>query len=126
MLFRSKNILKDKTAIRDIVLVILLVVLAGGMYIGNQIMNRKPAVIVEVSVDGVVVEELDLSKDTEFVVKGYQGGTNTLVIENGQVYITDATCPDKVCIHQGKINRSGEMIVCLPNLMIAKIVGEEE
>ncbi len=121
-----KNILKDKTAIRDIVLVILLVVLAGGMYIGNQIMNRKPAVIVEVSVDGVVVEELDLSKDTEFVVKGYQGGTNTLVIENGQVYITDATCPDKVCIHQGKINRSGEMIVCLPNLMIAKIVGEEE
>lgn len=121
-----KNILKDKTAIRDIVLVILLVVLAGGMYIGNQIMNRKPAVIVEVSVDGVVVEELDLSKDTEFVVKGYQGGTNTLVIENGQVYITDATCPDKACIHQGKINRSGEMIVCLPNLMIAKIVGEEE
>ena len=121
-----KNILKDKTAIRDIVLVILLVVLAGGMYIGNQIMNRKPAVIVEVSVDGVVVEELDLSKDTEFVVKGYQGGTNTLVIENGQVYITDATCPDKVCIHQRKINRSGEMIVCLPNLMIAKIVGEEE
>lgn len=121
-----KNILKDKTAIRDIVLVILLVVLAGGMYIGNQIMNRKPAVIVEVSVDGVVVEELDLSKDTEFVVKGYQGGTNTLVIEDGQVYITDATCPDKVCIHQGKINRSGEMIVCLPNLMIAKIVGEEE
>ena len=121
-----KNILKDKTAIRDIVLVILLVVLAGGMYIGNQIMNRKPAVIVEVSVDGVVVEELDLSKDTEFVMKGYQGGTNTLVIEDGQVYITDATCPDKVCIHQGKINRSGEMVVCLPNLMIAKIVGEEE
>lgn len=121
-----KDILKDKTAIRDIVLVILLVVLAGGMYIGNRIMNRKPAVIVEVSVDGVVVEELDLSKDTEFVVKGYQGGTNTLVIEDGQVYITDATCPDKICIHQGKINRSGEMIVCLPNLMIAKIVGEEE
>lgn len=121
-----KDILKDKTAIRDIVLVILLVVLAGGMYIGNRIMNHKPAVIVEVSVDGVVVEELDLSKDTEFVVKGYQGGTNTLVIEDGQVYITDATCPDKICIHQGKINRSGEMIVCLPNLMIAKIVGEEE
>ncbi len=121
-----KDILKDKTAIRDIILVILLVVLAGGMYIGNRIMNRKPAIIVEVSVDGVVVEELDLSKDTEIVVKGYHGGTNTLVIEDGQVYITDATCPDKVCIHQGKINRSGEMIVCLPNLMIAKIVGEEE
>ena len=118
--------MKDKQAVRDLILALAIVIVASGLYIGNRIMNRKPAVIVEVSVDGVVVEELDLSKDTEFVVKGYQGGTNTLVIEDGQVYITDATCPDQVCIHQGKINRSGEMIVCLPNLMIAKIVGEEE
>ena len=121
-----KEILKDKTTRRDLLLVIVLILLAGGLYIGNRIMNRKPAVIVEVSIDGVVVEELDLSKDMEIVIKGYQGGTNTLVIENGQAYIADATCPDKICIYQGKISRSGEMIICLPNRMIAKIVGQEE
>lgn len=121
-----KDIMKDKTALRDLLLVITFLILAVGLYVGNRIINRKPAVIVEVSVDGVVVEELDLSKDMEIVIKGYHGGTNTLVIEDGQAYIADATCPDKVCIHQGKVSRSGEMIVCLPNLMIAKIVGEEE
>lgn len=118
--------MKDKQAVRDLLLALAIVIVAGGLYIGNRIRNRKPAVIVEVSVDGVVVEELDLSKDGEFVIQGYNGGTNTLVLENGQAYIADATCPDQVCIHQGTINRSGEMIICLPNLMIAKIVGEEE
>ncbi len=118
--------MKDKTALRDLLLAIGLVVVAAGFYIGNRIMNREPPIVVEVSVDGVVVEELDLSKDGEFVINGYNRGTNTLVIEGGEAWIKDATCPDKVCIHQGKINRSGEMIVCLPNLMIAKIVGEEE
>ncbi|MCI8981890.1 MAG: NusG domain II-containing protein [Hungatella sp.] len=118
--------MKDKQAVRDLILALAIVIVASGLYIGNRIMNRKPAVIVEVSVDGVVVEELDLSKDGEFVIQGHNGGTNTLVLENGQAHIADATCPDKVCIHQGTISRSGEMIICLPNLMIAKIVGEEE
>ena len=118
--------MKDKQAVRDLILALAIVIVASGLYIGNRIMNREPPIVVEVSVDGVVVEELDLSKDGEFVINGYNRGTNTLVIEGGEAWIKDATCPDKVCIHQGKINRSGEMIVCLPNLMIAKIVGEEE
>lgn len=118
--------MKDKQAVRDLLLVLAIVIAAGGLYIGNRVKNQRPAVIVEVSVDGVVVEELDLSKDGEFVIQGHNGGTNTLIIQDGQAHISDATCPDKVCIYQGTVDRSGEMIVCLPNLMIAKIVGEEE
>lgn len=110
---------------RDMILAGVILILAVGLYIGNRLINRKPAAIVEVSLNNHVIEELDLSKDTQIVIEGYNGGTNTLVIENGQAYILDASCPDKVCIYQGKISRPGEMIVCLPNLMIAKIVGEE-
>ena len=108
--------MKDKSKIRDIILAVAILVIAVGFYAGNRLINRKPAAIVEISLNNHVIHQLDLSK----------GGTNTLVIENGQVYISDASCPDKVCIYQGKISRPGEMIVCLPNLMIAKIVGEEE
>lgn len=118
--------MKDKSALRDLILAVALLVIAAAFYIGNRIMNRAPAVVVEVSVDGVVSQEIDLSKDGTYVIQGYNNGSNTLIIEDGQAWISDATCPDKVCIHQGKINRSGEMIVCLPNLMIAKIVGDEE
>ena len=118
--------IKDKTTLRDLILAVSIIVLAAGFYIGHRIVNQKPAVIVEVSVDGEVVEELDLSKNGEYVISGYPNGTNTLIIEDGEAYISDATCPDRICIYQGKISSSGEMIICLPNLMIAKIVGEED
>ncbi|HBE87040.1 MAG TPA: hypothetical protein DDW53_19330, partial [Lachnoclostridium sp.] len=39
--------------------------------------------------------------------------------------ITEASCPDKVCVRTGKIHRSGELIVCLPNRVVITIEGEE-
>lgn len=117
--------MKDNKKKRDILLVIGILVIAGVFYIGNLIMHRKPASTLEISVDGAVVMELDLNKDTEVTIDGSNGGTNHLIIKDGEAYIDDASCPDKVCIHQGKIHLNGEMIVCLPNLMIAKVVSED-
>ncbi len=117
--------MKNKKTMRDLLLVAAILILAGGFYIGNLVRNKKPAVYVEVTVNGQVVAQLDLNKDTQTIIHSSHNGTNTLVIEDGSAYILDASCPDKICIYQGKISRSGEMIVCLPNAMIAKIVGEE-
>lgn len=38
-----------------------------------------------------------------------------------EVWVSEATCPDKICVHQGKIHMDGEIIVCLPNKMTAQI-----
>lgn len=43
------------------------------------------------------------------------GGTNTVVIEDGYVYMKEATCPDKTCVHTGKIKDNSRDIICLPN-----------
>lgn len=47
-------------------------------------------------------------------------------IEDGQIWIHEASCPDKICIYQGKISKNGEMIVCIPNRMFIKIVDEND
>ncbi len=117
--------MEKKATKRDLLLVAAILAAAGLFFIGNQVLNRKPPVMVEVTVDGRLVEELDISQDTRLEIHGHKGGTNTLVIEDGRVYVSEASCPDKLCMNQGKIGQSGEMIVCLPNLMIAKIVGGE-
>lgn len=44
--------------------------------------------------------------------------TNTAVIEKGYVYMKDATCPDKLCIKQGRLSDSSKTIVCLPNKVV--------
>ena len=41
------------------------------------------------------------------------------------VEIIEASCPDKVCIHQGFITKASESIVCLPNKVHIKITTED-
>ena len=47
-----------------------------------------------------------------------------LVIENGACAITEADCPDKLCVGMGKIHYSGQSIICLPHQVVIAIVGE--
>ena len=111
---------------KDLLLIAVVLVIAAGGFLVNYMIHRQPAAIVEVTVDSELTATFDLSKDTDTVIKGYNGGTNHLIIENGVVWISEASCPDKVCVHQGRISMNGEIIVCLPNRMIAKIVAPEE
>ena len=120
-----KGVCMEKKKKHDLLLVAVILAVAGVFFIGNMVINRQPAMKVEVTVDCEIVEELDLNKDIELVIHGHKGGTNTLVIEDCKVHISHASCPDKLCMNQGIITQSGEMIVCLPNLMIAKITGGE-
>ena len=41
---------------------------------------------------------------------------NTLLVESDGVSVTEADCPDKVCIKRGKM-RGGTPIICAPNAL---------
>ncbi len=77
---------------------------------------------VEVTVDGIVVTTLPLNTDTQLVINGI-GGQNTVVIADGKAYVSNATCPDKVCQRHRAISRSGEQILCLPHKVTVTVVG---
>lgn len=51
-------------------------------------------------------------------------GYNKIVIENGSVKVTESDCPDHLEIAVGSIQKSGEMLICLPNRLVIRIVGE--
>lgn len=50
-------------------------------------------------------------------------GHNKVVIADGEVWMAEADCPDKLCISQGKISRTGQTIICLPNKTMVTIKG---
>lgn len=79
-----------------------------------------------VSRDGVVEERLPLSEDTRLLLKDASGNENLLVIEGGSVRLEDADCPDRLCVRQGAISRSGESIICLPHKLVITIEGRAE
>lgn len=108
----------------DIILIIVLSVFSALFTIylftvtqhGNKVL---------VYVDGQLTGEYPLDTDTEVTIMGYNGGNNVMSISNGRVRMSEASCPDRLCIHQGSISRAGQSIVCLPNRVILRIEGKE-
>ena len=114
-----------KKYIRDLIFVgaLLIAALLVLLVIRNR-QERKTgtdAVVTVRTSDGD--EVYPLNKDGVFSLNG---GTNTLVIENGEAWVSEANCPDKVCMGMGKISKNGEFIACLPNQVIIVVEGGEE
>ena len=79
---------------------------------------------VSIYADGKLLAEKSLAEPsiTE-AVTSY--GKNIVVIENNSVYISDADCPDKICM-SGKISRAGQSLVCLPCRISVIINGKAQ
>ena len=110
---------------RDMILAAAILLIAAAVFGFNYVSHRTPAATAQISVDGKVVEILDLSKDTQLTVTSPGGGTNHLIVKDGVIWCSEASCHDKVCVHQGKKHLSSDTIVCLPNKMVVTIIGKE-
>ena len=75
-----------------------------------------------VEVDNRRVLELPLDRDIATTVTGPIGET-VIEVENGAVSIPKSPCPNKSCKHMGHISHAGEILVCVPNHLIVKIIG---
>ena len=81
---------------------------------------------VQVTVDGVVVKTFPLSQNTSYTIQAGPGKENVLEIKDGHARITTADCPDKLCVHQRKISRQGETLVCLPHKVVVSIISSKK
>ena len=84
----------------------------------------EPAARAEIWVDGGLYRTVELGTDQEFTVVS-ENGSNTVTVKDGKIAVTAADCPDHYCMERGFCD-SGAQIVCLPNKVIIKFVGEQE
>lgn len=104
----------------DILLIILLLIAAGLFFLAQRNSGRSGNQAV-VTIDGEAYGSYTLAKEQIISINGH----NTLQIQDGSASITEADCPDKLCVRQGRISRVGESIICLPNQVVITIIGEE-
>lgn len=81
---------------------------------------------VKVTVDGDLYGTYSLNENQEIQIQKDGVTTNVLVIKDGTADITEADCPDKLCVHQRAISKTKETIVCLPNKVVVEVTGSEE
>ena len=77
-------------------------------------------VIAVISVDGAEYDRVDLSRVKEpcDIEISTPYGHNTVHIEPGAISVTEADCPDLVCVHMGKLTGGGIPIVCMPHRLM--------
>lgn len=91
----------------------------------SQLIQKEGDYVV-VSVDGEIVYEFSLDEEIDMEIEGVNNGSNHLLIKGGKASIVDATCPDKLCVHQKSISKDKETIVCLPNKVVIEIRASKE
>ena len=101
----------------DFILTGVIVLIAIAIFL---LIPKEAGNMTKITVDGKLYATLSLDKDQRIEI----GDTNVAVIEKGEIYMESANCPDKLCVHQGKISDSSKKIVCLPNKVIIEATKE--
>ena len=80
----------------------------------------------EILQDGNVLYTFNLNRtENQLIEVSYQDRSNTIQIQDGQLGVYAAECPDQTCVHMGFLSDSGLPIVCLPNRLVIQFANAE-
>lgn len=122
-LYRDMQVAMNKKR-NDLILLLSIVLVAALVLVVFHFLKTDGATVT-VTKNGEKYATYPLMQDAEIKLSGDQGHA-TLIIEDGQAYIKDASCSDKLCIKQGKINKNGETIICLPNKLVITVNSDDD
>ena len=120
--------MEQKTKKNDILLIGAILVLALAAYVGISIFqsvnthNAKAVVLI----DGEEYRSFPLDTDVVERIELPDGSYNVLVIEEGKADVTEASCPDGVCVNHRAVSKQNQSITCLPNKLVVEIRNGEE
>ncbi|MBC7319851.1 NusG domain II-containing protein [bacterium] len=90
-------------------------------YLSSKFYNLRGDTVL-IQVNGRDSLRLSISENKIVEVSGPLG-VSIIEINNGKVRMLSSPCPDKLCVKEGYINKSGQVIVCVPNRIVIKIEG---
>jgi hypothetical protein len=106
----------------DVILIALLVVATvGSFYAIGSLTTRGRTALVQV--DGNTVRKMNLDESSIAEISGVQGKL-TVEVRGGKVAITHSDCLNRICVRTGWRSRGGEIIVCVPNKVLVRILPE--
>ncbi|HVI42901.1 MAG TPA: NusG domain II-containing protein [Anaerovoracaceae bacterium] len=113
-----------RTDIIIIISILLISIVSWGIY--NYVF-AEDRVKAEIYYCSELVETVDLNSGEE---KTFSVPQDKDVIfhlyKDGSIAFEESDCPDKVCIHAGRLKTAGQFAACLPNGIVMKIVPYKE
>lgn len=120
--------MEQKTKKNDILLIGAIFVLALLAYAATSMFQSKNTHNAEavVLIDGEEYGRFPLDTDVVERIELSDGAYNVLVIKEGKADVTEASCPDGVCVNHRAVSKQNQSITCLPNKLIVEIQNGEE
>lgn len=107
---------------------IFLLGLTAGLCLGGIVLlslRSAPGTVADIYQNGEFLQTLRLDEPVGYTLFAANGGSNTIVVQDGRICVSQATCPDQVCVNQGWVNTDATPIVCLPNQLVIQVKGGE-
>ena len=110
---------------RNDILLVAGIVVVVAVFSLVYFLTRREGAYASVIKDGDEIARYSLSENITVPIYDDETVTNVLVIEDGKAYMSEAICPDQICVKHRAISKVGETIVCLPQELVIKIVASD-
>ena len=110
----------------DMILLTGILFTALMIWLVPMLLNKDAPAVVRILQDGQEIGIYSVLEDQTIAIPYEEEGYNLLLISDGQVSVSDADCPDGLCVRQRAIARNGESIICLPHKLVIQIESKEE
>lgn len=118
--------MKQRFGKADVYFILLVITLILIAFLVSHGLHHKKGSFVIIEQDGVSIGTYALDENKVISIKTDGTVSNQLKIADGQAKMTEADCPDNLCMHQKAISADGETIVCLPNKIVVTVHATEE
>lgn len=120
---------KNSRWVKLILIVCLIIFIVSVIITFVVFSGKKDGKIAVIYQDGVIIYKIDLEKVVDpyqIRVDGKDGCYNIIDVRPGEIGITEASCPDKICVNMDYISDGLIPITCLPNKLVIRIEDGEQ
>lgn len=103
----------------DLLLILTILFAALLIFLGLRLFSRAGEAV-EITVNGEVTGVYPLSEDRTIPVSDCA----EVRIEGGKAFMAFSDCPNQICVRHAPIARAGQTVVCLPNGITVRILGD--
>lgn len=95
------------------------------VYLFQSLWSHTHASKVQIRIGNHIHATYDLNLTRHVHVRGALGDA-VIHIANGKARFAKSPCHNQYCVHQGWLNHSGQVAICLPNQISLELVGDSK
>lgn len=107
---------------KDILLILIILLVSGVLILVNKL-NYKKSNYAYVYYENKVIKEIDLSINSTYTVKGYNGSV-VIEVKDNMIRVKEESSKYHICSKQGFV-KDNTPIICMPNKIIIKMDYKE-